>query len=276
MSGESIPARTLWVGCGRLGLRAGMTLVGAGGEVHALRREVSGLPEGFRAVPTDLAHPVDRRLPQVDAMVITLPPPDAAGGYETPLRHLAAALPQLPARTVFVSSTRVFEGYADRADPAPVLTEEDAPQPLGDRARSLLAGERMARELFGAIVVRPAGIYGPGRDRMLRTVREGRPVAHRRRTNRIHEEDLAHLLVALLEHSDPPQLLHAVDDSPARLGEVVAYIADRLALPVPPAAEPDPGHGTVLSGALRTQLLGPLRHPDFRSGYDAMLADLGS
>ncbi|ATG50867.1 NAD(P)-dependent oxidoreductase [Brachybacterium vulturis] len=273
MSGESTPARTLWAGCGRLGLRAGAALVAAGGEVHALRRDVSGLPEGFGAVPADLAHPVEGMLPPADAMVITLPPPETPGGYETVLRHLAAALPQLPARTVFVSSTRVFEGYAARADPAPVLTEEDAPQPLGDRARNLLDGERAARELFDAIVVRPAGIYGPGRDRLLRTVRAGRPVAHRRRTNRIHEEDLARLLVALLEHPDPPQLLHAVDDAPARLGEVVTHIADRLALPVPPAAEPDPGHGTVLSGALRKQLLGPLRHPDFRSGYDAMLVD---
>lgn len=273
MSTESTPARTLWVGCGRLGRRAGATLVGAGGEVHALRRDVSGLPAGFRAVPADLAHPVDRELPEVEAMVITLPPPDGAEGYTTVLRHLAAALPQLPARTVFVSSTRVFEGYADRPDPAPVLTEEDAPQPLGDRARSLLDGEQTARDLFDAIVIRPAGIYGPGRDRMLRTVREGRPVAHRRRTNRIHEEDLARLLVALLEHPDPPSLLHAVDEAPARLGEVVTHIADRLALPVPPAVDPDPGHGTVLSGALRKQLFGRLRHPDFRSGYDAMLAD---
>ncbi|MDN5822151.1 MAG: sugar nucleotide-binding protein, partial [Brachybacterium sp.] len=167
------------------------------------------------------------------------------------------------------------EGYADRADPAPVLTEEDAPQPLGDRARSLLDGERAARDLFDAIVVRPAGIYGPGRDRMLRTVREGRPVAHRRRTNRIHEEDLARLLVALLEHPDPPGLLHAVDDAPARLGEVVTHIAERLELPVPPAAVPDPGHGTVLSGARRKQLLDRLRHPDFRSGYDEVLAEAG-
>ncbi|ASK67084.1 NAD(P)-dependent oxidoreductase [Brachybacterium avium] len=262
------------MGCGRLGRRAGAALVGAGGEVHALRRDVSGLPEGFYAVPADLAKRADRMLPEVDAMVITLPPPEAAGGYTTVLRHLAAALPQLPARTVFVSSTRVFEGYAGRADPAPVLTEDDAPQPLGERARSLLDGEQAARDLFGALVVRPAGIYGPGRDRMLRTVREGRPIAHRRRTNRIHEEDLARILVALLEHPDPPTLLHAVDEAPARLGEVVTHIADRLALPVPPTVEPDPGHGTVMSGALRKQLFGRLRHPDFRSGYDAMLADL--
>ena len=266
-----VPARTLWVGCGRLGRRAGAALVDGGGEVLALRRDPHAVPRGFRPVAADLSAPLEESLPACDAMVITLPPPEGADGYETPLRHLAAALPHRPARTVFVSSTRVFEGYAQQADPAPVLTEEDSPQPLTARARSLLRGEQVAAELFGAIVVRPAGIYGPGRDRLLRTVREGRPVAHRRRTNRIHEEDLARVLLTLLVHPDPPPLLHAVDGAPVRLGEVVTHLAGRLALPVPPAEEPDPGHGTVLDGSRMAALLGALVHPDFRSGYDAML-----
>lgn len=263
--------RTLWVGCGRLGRRAGRALLDEGGEVIGVRRDAAAVPAGFRAEPADLSAPLGRMLPVSEAMVITLPPPPAPGGYQVPLRHLAAALPQPPARTVFVSSTRVFEGYADRPDPAPVLTEADPSQPRSERARVLLEGERAARELFDAIVVRPAGIYGPGRDRMLRTVREGRPVAHQRRTNRIHEEDLARLLLALLVHPDPPRLVHAVDGAPSRLGEVVTYLAGRLALPVPPAEDPDPGHGTVLDGSRAAALLGGLKHPDFRSGYDAML-----
>lgn len=81
MSGR-VPARTLWVGWGRRGRLAGAVLVRGGGEVHVLRRDVSGVPERFRAVRADLAHLVDR------------------------------------------------------ADPATVLAEEGAPQPLGDRARA--------------------------------------------------------------------------------------------------------------------------------------------
>lgn len=268
------PQRTLWVGCGRLGLRTGAALTEAGGEVLALRRSPGDLPAGFRAVAADLAQPLEEPLPECDAMVITLPPPDTEAGYAAPLRHLADALPARPARTVFVSSTRVFEGYGQLDDPAPVLTEDDPPRPIGDRARILLDGERVARELFDAIVVRPAGIYGPGRELLLRTVREGRPVAHSRRTNRIHEDDLTRLLHTLLLHPDPPALLHAVDGSPARLGEVVTHIAARLELPVPPRREPDPGGGTVLDGSRMASLLGELAFPDFRSGYDAMITDL--
>ena len=161
-----VPARTLWVGCGRLGRRAGAALVDGGGEVLALRRDPHAVPRGFRPVAADLSAPLEESLPACDAMVITLPPPEGADGYETPLRHLAAALPHRPARTVFVSSTRVFEGYAQQADPAPVLTEEDSPRPLTARARSLLRGEQVAAELARAadaganVFVAGSAVYG--------------------------------------------------------------------------------------------------------------------
>ena len=264
-----IPPRTLWVGYGRVGARAGEELRARCGEVIALRRSTEHAHDGIRGVRADLSEAPAEALPESQAMVITLPPPQQ--GYRGVLENLAAALPRVPERTVFVSSTRVFDGDAEAADPAPLLTEQDPPSPRSERARALREGERIAEDLFGALVVRPAGIYGPGRDRLLRTVREGRPVQHRRRTNRIHEVDLARALVAMLEHPQPPPLLHAVDGAPARLGEVVTFLAARLGVDPPPAAAEDPGHGTRLSGALLRTVLSDLAHPDFRSGYAQML-----
>ena len=95
----------------------------------------------------------------------------------------------------------------------------------------LIEGEETARDLFGAVILRPAGIYGPGRDHLIRTVLEGRPVEHGRRTNRIHEVDLARAILALLSSPAPPALLHAADGAPALLGEVVAHLAQRLGVP---------------------------------------------
>lgn len=258
----------LLVGCGKLGTRLGRRLLEGGDEVLALRRTPDGLPEGFVPIAADLSEPLPASLPAIDAMVITLPPGDAELGYRAPLRHLADALPRVPARTVFVSSTRVLEGLGG-TDP---LTEAAVPQPTSVRGRALRDGEERARDLFGALVVRPAGIYGPGRDHLVRTVRAGRAVDHSRRTNRIHESDLVRTLALLLDLAEPPALLHAVDDSPALLGEVLAHIADRLGLPLPPSEEPRRGGGTVLSGRLLAELLGPLEVPDFRSGYDAIIA----
>ena len=138
-------------------------------------------------------------------------------------------------------------------------------------ANVYLTREEAARELFGAVILRPAGIYGPGRDRLIRTVLERRPVEHGRRTNRIHEVDLARAILALLSSPAPPALLHATDGAPALLGEVVAHLAQRLGVPAPPRTSQDPGAGTVLDATALHELLGELEFPDFRAGYDAML-----
>jgi nucleoside-diphosphate-sugar epimerase len=268
-----LPGRILVAGCGKLGIRLGLRLAGAGWDVSALRRDPAALPAEFTALAVDLREPVQRDLPEVEAMVITLPPgtPGAADqpeGYGASLRNLAAALPSVPRRVVFVSSTRVFEGRADGR----TLTEADAVAPVTVRGRTLRDGELLAVELFDAHIVRPAGIYGPGREMLVRTVLEGTPVQYARRTNRVHETDLVRTLEALLTATDPPRLLHAVDQSPAALGEVVTYIARQLGVPAPPRIQPEVASGTVLSGARLLGLLGTLQYPTFEAGYGHLLA----
>jgi nucleoside-diphosphate-sugar epimerase len=267
------PGRILVAGCGRLGTRLGLRLTEAGWEVSALRRDPAALPAGFTTLAVDLREPVRRSLPEVEAMVITLPPgtPGGAGqpaGYGVTLRNLAAALPSVPRRVVFVSSTRVLEGRTDRR----ALTETDAAAPVTERGRNLHDGELLAEELFDAHIVRPAGIYGPGREMLVRTVLEGTPVQYAKRTNRIHETDLVSTLEALLTATDPPRLLHAVDQAPATLGEVVTYIARQLGVPAPPRIQPEVASGTVLSGARLLGLLGTLQYPTFEAGYGHLLA----
>ncbi|MDN5655318.1 MAG: sugar nucleotide-binding protein [Kocuria sp.] len=259
-------ARTLLVGCGRVGTRVGKLLLAGGGDVTGLRRDPTHLPSSFTPITADLRDPLPFALPAFDAMVITLSPA-IASDYSEPLRHLASALPRTPQRTVFTSSTRVLEGY----DASRPLTESDPARPHSPRGHVLHEGEQLARELFGAIILRPAGIYGNGRDRLVKTVLERRPVEHYRHTNRIHETDLARAIAALLTTPRPPMLLHAVDGAPSTLGEVVTHIAGRLGEPVPPRAEPDPGAGTILDGTSLLELLCHLEVPDFRAGYNEMI-----
>lgn len=275
-AGQEVPRRFLLAGCGKLGTRLGERLVAAGGEVFALRRNTAVLPAAVSALAVDLREPVRHELPGVDAMVITLTPDqheasDGPDGYLASLRNLAAALPARPRRVVFVSSTRVFEGRGD----GKVLTEADSPAPVTPRGSSLRDGELLASELFDAHIVRPAGIYGPGREMLLRKVIEGTPVQYARRTNRIHETDLVRTLETLLLAEDPPPVLHAVDLAPAPLGEVVTYIAHRLGLQPPPRIQPEVASGTVLSGARLLALLGTLQYPTFEAGYDHIIASRG-
>ncbi|WP_144874747.1 SDR family NAD(P)-dependent oxidoreductase [Microbacterium sp. 1.5R] len=271
------PDVTLLVGCGALGTALGERLVADGGAVTAIRRDASALPAAFSTIEADLRHPLSSPLPAFDAVVITLPPGTGPEGsiYPAALTHLAAALPARPGRVLFVSSTRVFEGYGseefDGPDARAALTESDPTRTTGERGDALVEGEQLAVDLLGAIIVRPAGIYGPGRDSLIRRVREGAPVDHERRTNRIHEHDLVRLLEALLRAEDPPALVHAIDQEPVRLGEVVAHIAARLGVDVPPHTSPEVGGGTVLDGTRAHAMLDGLAFPTFREGYDAML-----
>lgn len=266
-----MPARALLVGCGKLGLRLGREILDEGGEVMALRRSEGALPTGFTAIAADLRRPLEGALPACDAMVITLPPDTAESGqpsfYHAALDHLAAALPVHPQRVVFVSSTRVFEGRPG----AQPLTEADAPAPISTRGAALREGELLATRLFDAVIVRPAGIYGPGRDSLIRRVLQGVAVDHSQRTNRIHEIDLVRLLDAMLRAPEPPRLIHAVDRTPALLGDVVSHIAARLGVDAPPRLA-EAGGGTVLDGSLLAGFLGELRYPTYQSGYDELIA----
>jgi len=262
------PARTLLVGYGKLATRLAPRLLERGGEVVALRRSDGPLPAGVVGVRADLSTPLADQLPAVDAMLVTLPPGDAVTAYRTALGHVAAALPAVPARTVFVSSTGVFEGTGAEHP----LTEREEPVPTSERSRGLHVGEQAAIELFDAVVVRPAGIYGPGREFLLRRVREGAAVDHARRTNRIHETDLVRTLDLLLRMDAPPRLVHAVDEGPAPLGEVVRFIAGELGVAVPPDVASGSPSGFVYDGALLRSVLGSLEYPTYEAGYAEMIA----
>lgn len=260
------PRRTLLVGFGKLGARLAPLLLADEGSVLALRRSDGPAPDGVGALSADLTVPLPTPLPAVDAMVVTLPPGPDVSSYRAALSHLAAALPAKPERTVFVSSTGVFDGVGS-AEP---VTERVEPAPTTDRGRGLRDGERAAVELFDAVVVRPAGIYGPGREFLLRKVREGAPITHRRRTNRIHETDLVRTLDLLLRMPGAPALVHAVDQAPAPLGDVVTFLADRLGLPVP-ADDGGAPSGFVYDGTLLHSVLGDLAYPTYEDGYAEMI-----
>lgn len=268
----SPPRTTLIAGCGRLGTALGERLVAAGGRVVALRRDVSTLPAAFSSIPVDLTAPMTATLPRADALVVTLTPSAVNGDYRTALANVLAALPEPPARTVFVSSSGVFDGWRGRRP----ITESDVPTGETERARMLLDAETAAVDLLDAIVLRPVGIYGPGRDFLIRQTLTAASIDGGRMTNRIHETDLARALDVLLSSAGPPRVLHAVDEEPVRLRAVVDHIASRLGVTAPPTADDSTPGGNVFDGSALRELLGALEYPDYRVGYDELVADARS
>jgi nucleoside-diphosphate-sugar epimerase len=271
-----MPVRScLIAGCGDVGTRLGLELAAAGVAVTGLRR--SGvLPEPLQTLRADLTQPASLApLTAADALVY-LPTPSQRSetGYRAifiaGLANLLDALPQPPARLVFVSSTAVY-GEAD----AGWVDEHTIPAPHEFNGRVLLEAETLARGRVAATsIVRLAGIYGPGREALIRRVREGgccraEPPLY---TNRIHAADAARLLAHVLALAAPAPLYLGVDDEPAPQCAVMDFIARRLGLPAPPRAANDPTPSRRISNAaLRRSGFG-FRYPTFREGYGELLA----
>ncbi|WP_146341726.1 NAD-dependent epimerase/dehydratase family protein [Nesterenkonia sp. NBAIMH1] len=265
----------LLAGCGDLGERVGTLLHAQGTPVTGIRRRPKphGLP--FPVLGMDLAEP-DRRheLPAADAVVIAMTADEPTHeGYERAYRQtlagLASILPRPLPRLVFVSSTGVLGDWD-----GDTVTEQTPPSPKRATAKVLHSAESDAYAQFPEVtVVRPAGIYGPGRTRTIDRVRAGKPADHGRITNRIHSDDLASAIVTLLELEEPPSLVHAVDRAPSTMGEVLTYVAARLGVPVPE----DSGNGTLSGKTIDASLLHSLlprdglRYPTFREGYGALI-----
>ena len=270
--------RVLLAGCGDVGTALGLRLSDRGWSATGVRRHADRLPAPLAGVSLDLTDPGETRLPDVDAVVVTLTADghDVAGYEHTylgGLRGLRRALGKQEPLVVLVSSTGVLGGGDGER-----VTETTPPDPQRPTAHVLLAAEELAAELFpDLVIVRPAGIYGPGRTSMVERVRRGAPLAHRRVTNRIHRDDLVTVLATVLSSAEPPRLLHAVDHDAARLGDVAAHLAHRLGVPVPPD-DSGPGEGPlgkIVDGELVHALVPreEWRYPTFREGYDALLAD---
>ena len=264
----------LLVGCGDLGSAVGLRLAARGHDVLALRRNADRVPAPLRGLSVDLTRetPVLTDL-RADLLVVALtarPRTEAAyratyvDGMARGLDALAAT-GHLPRRAVLVSSTAVHGSAA-----GPVLADETSPpQPADGPGRMLLAAEELfAERLPHGTVLRLSGLYGGGSTRLVDMVRENRVEDPHRWTNRIHREDAADAVVHLLTmESEPGDLYLGTDDEPALLGDVTAFLADRLGAPAPPPADPARGHGKRLSNARRRATGWAPARPSYREGY---------
>jgi nucleoside-diphosphate-sugar epimerase len=262
----------LIAGCGDVGTRAGLLLAARGWRVTGLRRSGS-LPAPLEVLHADLTRPATLAGLPVDVdLVLYLPTP--AGRDEAAYRAvfvdgpaaLLAKLPRPPTRIVFVSSTAVYGdlggGWADEDTPA---------VPEGFNGAVLLEAERRLGEgLVPMVVARLAGLYGPGRDWLLRRVREGAPCRADFWTNRIHVDDAARMLVHLAGLADPYPVYLGVDDAPATECEVLGWLATRMGLPAPPAGAAAGGMavGNRRLSNRRLRASGfEFEVPDYRAGY---------
>ncbi|MBF9042420.1 NAD-dependent epimerase/dehydratase family protein [Rhodobacterales bacterium HKCCE4037] len=157
------------------------------------------------------------------------------------------------------------------------------------KARIAAEGEWLAlHEAHGLPVhiFRLAGIYGPGRG-PFEKVRNGtarRVIKEGQVFSRIHVEDIAQTVIASINRPNPGAAYNVCDDDPAPPQDVLAYAAELLGVPVPPAvpfeeAEMSPMARSFYSDSKRVdnsrikdELGVVLRYPDYRSGLAQLLS----
>ena len=270
--------RVLIAGCGDVGNVLATSLLQDGHRVYGLKRDISTLPDGVQAIGADLLNPATLiDLPTDIDNLVFMPTParrDQAA-YEDifiqGLKNLWSALKKAPARTLLVSSAAVF-GEANGA----WVNEETNPGPTGFNGRVLLKMEQLASRITeSSVVVRISGIYGPGRERLIRlAASEGLEIQQSPPyyTNRIHRDDAAAALKYLLELDEPAALYIATDDLPAPRYEVVEWLANTQGFVSPKGlVDENATRGKRVSNQKLRDSGFNLSYPDYRAGYASVM-----
>ena len=272
--------RILIAGCGYVGSALARQLVQDGHEVFGLRREPRDLPDGVVPVAADLAegHDLEAIPDGLDACVMAISADGRSesayeAAYVRAVRNLRSLLEgESPdcQRWVFTSSTAV---YGDES--GDWVDEETSTSPSSFTGRTVLEGERLVLDsaIPGRTILRLGGIYGPGRTRLIDSVRAGEATCppEPTYTNRIHRDDAAGAIRHLLALDDPDEVYVGVDTDPAERCEVLTWMAEQLGVPAP-GSGPGSNRGNKRASSARLQATGyTFRYPTFREGYRAIL-----
>lgn len=283
-----IGANILIAGCGDIGAGVAKRMVQAGHHVTVIRRSPYGFPEGAEGIQLDLAMPVESGiLPDADLILICLSASEAGeaayrAAYVTAPEHLLAdRRGEHASQVLFVSSTGVYH-----QDDGSEVDETTPIAPTHYRGRTLLEGESAVHRLSAsACTVRFSGIYGPGRGRFLRKVRDGftPTIDERLYTNRIHREDCIGVLEFLIQASLAGEPLApcyvASDTRSAAQSEVVAWMRGQMGMPAlqgPAPSVPIRLRGKQCSSRLLQEKGYRFRYPEYTDGYAELIRNLDS
>jgi nucleoside-diphosphate-sugar epimerase len=189
----------------------------------------------------------------------------------TPLEQVQAFARTLDAparRIVVLGSTSAYDAPSQSTEYPPPWIDESAPI---DLTKPRVQGEEYLRNTLGAIVLRVAGIYGPGRN-PLDWIKIGRIGPSRKYVNLIHVEDLATICLAALEHGKPGEAYNVSDGQPHTWNEVCATAQQRWGVAAA-AVKKDHSSGKRISNAkLRSELDYRFRHTDLYEALDLLEA----
>ena len=279
-------ADKLIIGCGYLGRGIAALWCAQNHRVFATTRSTARANEwrahGLQPILCDMLDPASlHSLPRVESITYCIGLDRATGVsmhslYVGGLANVLAALSQPAPRFVYVSSTSVY-GQTDGEE----VDERATTEPQEESGKVVLEAERLLRaRLPSAVILRFAGIYGPGRLMRGKAIKAGEPIVGdaEKWLNLIHVEDGAAVLVAADERAAPGSTYNVSDGSPVRRRVFYTKLAEVLGAPQPrfvplaagavvPAHER--GHRRIVSRRMREELGVTLGYPHYEAGLIA-------
>jgi len=236
--GSPAAGACLLVGCGYTGARLARRLAARGPVFGWVRSSASAealRASGLLAQVVDLDGGPAVDVPRDLASVVYLAPPPAEGeGDPRLLRFLEGLGGIRPRVLVYLSTTGVYGNTGG------LPVDEASPTLPGDSfSRRRLAAERLAASWCDAagarcVILRVAGIYGPGRLPLAR-LRAGEPVLRPEDSgpgNRIHVDDLVTACEAALDRS-VSGAVNVADGDHRSIGAFMELVARLAGLPAP-------------------------------------------
>jgi nucleoside-diphosphate-sugar epimerase len=282
----------LIVGCGYLGLRVAERWLESGHEVYVVTRSAEragqlqqlGLwPVVADVLSDDIQTLAD--LPPIETLLYAVGFDRSAGRtidavYVEGLRNTLAAMSPETGRVIYVSSTGVYgDNDGDWVD------EETPCHPQRPGGKACLAAEQLLQQHpLGdkSIVLRMAGIYGPGRIPRVEQILAGQviPAPAEGFLNLIHVDDACRVVLAAEQLAQPPRMYVVSDGHPCARRDYFVELARLLGAPAPQFEEPSPetpvaqrasADKRVRNTRMVAELAVDLRHPTYREGLAAVV-----
>jgi nucleoside-diphosphate-sugar epimerase len=275
-------------GCGYLGERVARRWREANQEVYVVTRGKDRADEfrrqGFQEIVADITRPETLSdLPVADTVLFAVGFDRASEKsiydvYSGGVRNVLATLPAETGRLIYISTTGVYGPAAGAW-----VDEVTRPDPRREGGRASLAAEQAITEhTVGqrSVILRLAGLYGPGRVPFIRELREGMPIPAPASgwLNLIHVDDAANVVIAADESApfeNGPRVYCVSDGSPAERAEYYSEVARQIGAPPPRFVEPDAAspraaraesNRRVSNARMLADLRVTLNYPDYRAG----------
>jgi len=284
----------LIVGCGYLGMRVARRWLAAEEPVAAVTRHAQRAEEfrvtGILPIIAEVTNPASLEqlrplLGPGDTLLYAVGYDRSAGKpmdevYVEGLRNVLAAISPDLGRVIYISSTGVYGQVAGET-----INEDSPTDPTREGGRVCLAAEQvlLASPLGErAVILRMAGIYGPGRvpNRADLLAQKPLPFDPASALNLIHVDDAATVVLAAEKSATTPRTYVVSDGHPVARGDYYAELARLWNTPTPLFAAPSETNAPPRRGGadkrvdparMRRELAPAFEYPDYRGGLRSII-----